>query len=112
MGSERAKKVPSSVGGCPDAAEVSRGQLRLTVLIPAHNESVTIGATLDSLWGQTRPPENVIVVADNCTDDTADIARQRGAEVFTTIGNREKKAGALNQALAECSPARTATTSR
>jgi biofilm PGA synthesis N-glycosyltransferase PgaC len=88
----------------PDAAEVSRGQLRLTVLIPAHNESVTIGATLDSLWGQTRPPENVIVVADNCTDDTADIARQRGAEVFTTIGNREKKAGALNQALADLFP--------
>jgi len=85
----------------PNRAETPRGQLRLTVLIPAYNESVTIAATLDSLWGQTRPPENVIVVADNCTDDTADIARQRGADVFTTIGNREKKAGALNQALAD-----------
>ena len=74
------------------------------MLIPAHNESVTIAATLDSLWGQTRPPENAIVVADNCTDDTADIARQRGADVFTTIGNREKKAGALNQALADVFP--------
>ena len=74
------------------------------MLIPAHDESLTIAATLDSLWGQTRPPENVIVVADNCTDDTADIARRRGADVFTTIGNHEKKAGALNQALADMFP--------
>ena len=88
----------------PDPAEVPRGPLRLTVLIPAYNESVTIAATLDSLWGQTRPPETVIVVADNCTDDTADIARRHGADVFTTIGNREKKAGALNQALADLFP--------
>jgi len=84
----------------PDSAEVPP-RLRLTVLIPAHDEGVTIAATLDSLWGQTRPPENVIVVADNCSDDTADIARERGADVFTTVGNREKKAGALNQALAD-----------
>ena len=43
----------------------------------------------------------MVVVADNCTDDTADIARKNGAEVFTTVGNTEKKAGALNQALSE-----------
>jgi cellulose synthase/poly-beta-1,6-N-acetylglucosamine synthase-like glycosyltransferase len=42
-----------------------------------------------------------VVVADNCTDDTAGIARAHGAEVFTSIGNTEKKAGALNQALHE-----------
>jgi cellulose synthase/poly-beta-1,6-N-acetylglucosamine synthase-like glycosyltransferase len=88
----------------PDRAEIPQGQLRLTVLIPAHNERLTLAATLDSLWGQTRPPEHVIVVADNCTDDTADIARQCGADVFTTIGNDEKKAGALNQALTELFP--------
>jgi cellulose synthase/poly-beta-1,6-N-acetylglucosamine synthase-like glycosyltransferase len=40
-------------------------------------------------------------VADNCTDDTAKIARANEAEVFTTVGNTDKKAGALNQALAE-----------
>ena len=43
----------------------------------------------------------MIVVADNCTDDTAEIARDRGADVFTTVANTEKKAGALNQALTE-----------
>jgi poly-beta-1,6-N-acetyl-D-glucosamine synthase len=74
--------------------------LRLTVLVPAHDEALTIKATLDSLWGQTRRPDKVVVVADNCTDATPEIARENGAEVFTTEGNTEKKAGALNQALA------------
>jgi len=75
--------------------------LRLTVLIPAHDEELTIQGTLESLRAQTRQPDRIIVVADNCTDDTAEIARGRGADVFTTVGNTEKKAGALNQALSE-----------
>jgi cellulose synthase/poly-beta-1,6-N-acetylglucosamine synthase-like glycosyltransferase len=85
----------------PDAADAAQVPLRLTVLVPAHNESLTIAATLESLWGQTRPPDRVVVVADNCTDDTADIARRHGAEVFTTQDNTEKKAGGLNQVLTE-----------
>ena len=71
------------------------------MLVPAYNEALTIAATLESLWGQTRPPDRVVVVADNCTDDTAEIARDHGADVFATVGNTEKKAGALNQALSE-----------
>src|SRR3954447_11900597 len=90
-------ELPASRLPGPKAAK----PLRLTVLVPAHNETLTIGATLESLWGQARPPERVVVVADNCTDDTADVARRGGAEIFTTVGNHEKKAGALNQALAE-----------
>ena len=85
---------------CRRARMVRSAPLRLTVLVPAHNEALTIAATLESLWRQTRPPDRVVVVADNCTDDTADLARAHGAEVFTTVGNTEKKAGALNQALA------------
>ena len=73
--------------------------LRLTVFLPAHNEELTIAAALESLWGQTRPPDRVVVVADNCTDDTSEIARRHGADVFTTVGNTDKKGGALNQAL-------------
>jgi len=85
----------------PDVSAAVNNALRLTVLVPAHNESATIAATLESLWGQTRPPDRVIVVADNCTDDTAEIAHRHQAEVFTTQGNRDKKAGALNQALTD-----------
>jgi cellulose synthase/poly-beta-1,6-N-acetylglucosamine synthase-like glycosyltransferase len=79
--------------------EDAEGPLRLTVLVPAHDEALTIAATLQSLWSQSRPPERVVVVADNCTDDTAEIARTHGAEVFTSVNNTHKKAGALNQAL-------------
>jgi cellulose synthase/poly-beta-1,6-N-acetylglucosamine synthase-like glycosyltransferase len=88
----------------PDRAAAEKQRLRLTVLLPAYNESLTIGAALASLHGQSRPPDRIVVVADNCTDDTAEIAQRNGAEVFTTVGNSEKKAGALNQALSEMFP--------
>jgi poly-beta-1,6-N-acetyl-D-glucosamine synthase len=78
--------------------------LRITVLIPAHNEEATIVAALTSLKEQTRRPEKVIVVADNCTDNTAEVAKANGAEVFTTVDNTQKKAGGLNQALAAILP--------
>jgi len=75
------------------------GPVTVTVLVPAHNEEDVLGATLDALHEQTRQPDRVIVIADNCTDATVSIARARGLEVRETIDNRLKKAGALNQAL-------------
>ena len=75
------------------------GPVTVTVLIPAHNEAASIGATLDSLSAQEPAPNRIIVVADNCTDATTSIARAHGAEVLVTVGNNHKKAGALNQAL-------------
>lgn len=71
----------------------------LIALLPAHNEEGCLGDALTSLATQTRPPDRVIVVADNCTDATPDIARRGGAEVFLPVGNAHKKAGALNQVL-------------
>jgi poly-beta-1,6-N-acetyl-D-glucosamine synthase len=76
----------------------------IVALVPAHNEAAGIQATLESLARQIRPADRVLVVADNCTDDTAAIAADAGAEVFVTVGNRHKKAGALNQALAQILP--------
>jgi cellulose synthase/poly-beta-1,6-N-acetylglucosamine synthase-like glycosyltransferase len=75
------------------------GPVTVTVLIPAHNEAASIGATLDSLRAQEPAPDRVIVITDNCTDATEAIAREHGAEVFVTVDNTQKKAGALNQAL-------------
>jgi len=80
------------------------GGVTLTVLVPAHNEADRIGATLASLLVQSRPPDRVIVVADNCTDATVATARAAGAEVRETAGNTDKKAGALNQVLREVLP--------
>jgi cellulose synthase/poly-beta-1,6-N-acetylglucosamine synthase-like glycosyltransferase len=75
------------------------GAVTVTVLIPAHDEAASIGATLDSLGAQHPAPDRVIVVADNCTDATGPVAQAHGAELFVTVGNTHKKAGALNQAL-------------
>jgi biofilm PGA synthesis N-glycosyltransferase PgaC len=83
---------------------VFAGPVTVTVVIPAHNEEGTIGATLSSLMGQSHRPERVVVVADNCTDATVAITRNAGVEVFPTRGNTKKKAGALNQALGQLLP--------
>lgn len=73
--------------------------MRVTALIPAHNEAGQIAESIDSLRFQTRRPDRVIVIADNCSDATARIARGLGVEVYETAGNVHKKAGALNQVL-------------
>lgn len=83
---------------------VFAGPVTVTVLIPAHNEEGCLGHTIASLRQQTRQPDRVVVVADNCTDRTVEIARAAGVEVFETVGNRDKKAGGLNQALAQFLP--------
>jgi glycosyltransferase involved in cell wall biosynthesis len=64
----------------------------IAVLIPAHNESSGIIATLNSIRPQLRPQDRIIVVADNCNDDTADVAAEHGADVIKRcdLANRGK----------------------
>ena len=71
----------------------------VVVLIPAHNEENRIVSTLLSLREQTRHVDAVIVVADNCTDNTVAVALAEGVTVISTENNKQRKAGALNQAL-------------
>lgn len=72
----------------------------IVALLPAHQEEAGITAAIASLQAQTVAPDRIIVVADNCTDCTEQLAAEAGAEVFTTVGNTFRKAGALNQAIA------------
>jgi cellulose synthase/poly-beta-1,6-N-acetylglucosamine synthase-like glycosyltransferase len=67
------RQVPTSLGHDPGR--------RIAVLVPAHNESAAIAATLEDIKAQLRAGDRLLVVADNCTDDTAAIARLSGAEV-------------------------------
>jgi cellulose synthase/poly-beta-1,6-N-acetylglucosamine synthase-like glycosyltransferase len=99
LGLDTEPELPPSALPAESPGASGDQSLRLTVLIPAYNEASTIEGTLAAVRGQTRRPDRVIVVADNCTDDTAPIARAHGADVFETGGNTLKKAGALNQAL-------------
>ena len=52
------------------------------ILVPAHNEALGIRATIESLFAQTSPGDRMVVVADNCTDETSQVARECGAEVI------------------------------
>jgi poly-beta-1,6-N-acetyl-D-glucosamine synthase len=57
---------------------------RVSVLIPAHNESAVLRECLDAVLAQTLPVDEIVVVADSCSDDTADVARSYGAVVVET----------------------------
>ena len=76
-----------SVAAWPRPTQVSPSILPLTeeaalaVLIPAHNEGPGIQPTLESIFKDLRPQDRVVVVADNCTDDTASVAKGLGATV-------------------------------
>lgn len=67
--------------GPSSAVEASR-DCALTVLMPAHNEAEVIADTLAALTPQLAPQDRLIVVADNCTDETAELARSAGATVL------------------------------
>ena len=51
------------------------------IVVPAHDEAAVIGETLQSLADALGPNMRVVVVADNCTDSTAALARAAGVEV-------------------------------
>jgi poly-beta-1,6-N-acetyl-D-glucosamine synthase len=70
---------------------------RVVALVPAHNEQAQIRRTLEALLAQSRRPDRIVVVADNCTDATVDVVRELDVEVLETVGNKGRKAGALNQ---------------
>lgn len=57
---------------------------KYAVLIAARNEGNVIGELLDSIRHQDYPKDliDVYVVADNCTDNTAEVARRHGVTVF------------------------------
>jgi cellulose synthase/poly-beta-1,6-N-acetylglucosamine synthase-like glycosyltransferase len=83
------------------ACAAASGRLpRVTAVIPAHNEAVTIGDTIRSLLVQTLPLERIIVVDDHSTDGTAAIASALGATVTPAPGAERSRIGALNHGLA------------
>ena len=68
-------------------------RLGLVVLIPAHNESAVITATLTSIIPQLKEGDRVLVVADNCTDDTAAIAASMGVTVLERYDEKNRGKG-------------------
>jgi Glycosyl transferase family 2 len=54
-----------------------RRRPQVTVLIPAHNEEASVAATIACVLAQDWGPDRVLVICDNCTDDTEAVARCR-----------------------------------
>jgi cellulose synthase/poly-beta-1,6-N-acetylglucosamine synthase-like glycosyltransferase len=75
----------------PGEAAPAQRRGTVAVLIPAHNEGAGLVATLNDVKAQLRPGDRLVLVADNCTDDTADVATSEGAEV--TIRSDETRIG-------------------
>jgi len=67
----------------------------LLFLVPAHNEELLIARCIDSLAAMDYPPNQrtILVIADNCTDRTAAIARAHGAEVLERSSTSDKGKG-------------------
>lgn len=61
-------------------------QSRFLVLVPAHNEEAVITDIIRNLQRMDYPPElyDFFIIADNCTDNTAQVAREAGAGVIVT----------------------------
>lgn len=60
----------------------SSSSTRIAVLVPAHDEASGIAHTIQSIKKQLPDGSRLVVVADNCSDHTAALARQAGAEVI------------------------------
>ncbi len=62
-------------------AEALDQRPRVAVLVPAHDEEAGLTATLQGISCHLRPSDRLLVIADNCADHTAEVARAAGAEV-------------------------------
>lgn len=104
---QRPQPAGNSPAVFPVAATTTDERPRFTLLIPAHNEALLLGAALDTLQTLQYPRDRytIVVIADNCTDATAQIARQHGAVALerhdtTRIGKGYALEWALEQLLA------------
>lgn len=68
--------------GRKPAAIAASARPSIAVLVPAHNESAGILPTLQAIQARLQAGDRLLVVADNCTDDTAELAASAGAEVI------------------------------
>ncbi len=71
----------------PAAAQEAVGRQRFLFLVPAHNESLLVGRCVRSLTAMSRRRADfeVVVVADNCEDDTKLVAASAGARVLERV---------------------------
>ena len=82
----------------------AKKQHKYAVIVAARNEETVIGNLIDSIKKQDYPSElvDIFVVADNCTDNTAKIAREMGAVCYERFDSEHRTKGYALQFLVEC----------
>ncbi len=95
--------VSFAAGALPEKKYPKAAPDTFAVIIAARNEEKVIAQLVDSLKKQNYPEAyyRIFVVAHNCTDNTAQIAEQAGAEVFVRHAKNEVKTDALTFGLGE-----------
>lgn len=68
---------------------------KFAMIVSAHNEEVVIGKLIESMLNQNYPKElyDIFVIADNCTDKTAEISRKYDVNVFERSSETERGKG-------------------
>lgn len=68
---------------------------KFMLIVPAHNEANVVGNLIESLNNLDYPKElyDVYLIADNCTDDTAEIGRKLNAQVHERFDETRKTKG-------------------
>ncbi len=68
---------------------------KFMAVIPAHNEEAVVGNLVESLKAQNYPKDkyDIYVIADNCTDDTAKVAKEAGAIVLKRFDDLHRTKG-------------------
>ncbi len=85
--------VAAALGARKERSAPGLARPGLTVLIPAHNEELGLAETLACIAPQLGERDRILVVADNCTDRTAEIARAHGAETIERFDERKRGKG-------------------
>lgn len=82
----------------------TKNKHKYAILIPARNEENVIGNLIDSINKQDYPQDmiTIFVVADNCTDNTAAIARKKSAKCYERFDETHKTKGYALQYLFKC----------
>jgi glycosyltransferase involved in cell wall biosynthesis len=65
----------------------------IAIIVPAHNEALGLPETMRSIQPQLTLQDRLVIVADNCTDNTAEVARSLGAIVLERFNQDERGKG-------------------
>ena len=75
------------------AIDYTKKRPSIAIVVPAHNEAGVIEKTLSSLLPQLTTKDKVIVIADNCSDNTAEIAKNMGANAIERFSETHRGKG-------------------